>query len=141
MKKFAFIFGVVLLAAILVAAGYWLGFGARFMRDAFSSTVLDRTLTEASFEAVVLHDLDLGQIDNARSFLRTELDGDIITIWSFGDYSDARDRKMVTNLFAKIATYRAEYPAIYTNHPSGDWANIDGKIASILQQAKQQQTK
>jgi hypothetical protein len=138
MKKFAFVVGIVLTAAALVAAGYWLGFGARFMRDAYSVTVLDKTLTEASFTAVVLHDLDRGHIDDARTFLRTQLDGDIITIYAFNDYSDVRNRKMVTNLLARISSFRAEYPSVYTNHVSGDWAEIDAKIASILEQAKKQ---
>jgi hypothetical protein len=141
MKKFAFIFGVVVLAAILAGVGYWIGFQQRFMRDAFSSTVLDKTLIDASLREIVLHDLDSGQIDRARSFLRSRLDSDIVAVWAFNDYSDARTAKIATNLLARIAADRTEYPAIYTNRLSGDWAEIDKKIASILKQARQQQTR
>jgi hypothetical protein len=47
---------------------------------------------------------------------------------------------MATNLLVRIATYRAEYPLIYTNR-SGDEADIDAKIASILEDAKKAQPK
>ena len=81
MKKFAFIFGIVLVAAILVAAGYWLGFGQRFMIDAYSSTALDKALGDAAIRARLLHSMDLGHYDEARGLLRSQLDGDIISIW------------------------------------------------------------
>ena len=122
MKKFAFIFGIVLVAVILVAAGFWLGFAQRFMRDAYSVTALDKTLTDASIRARILHDLDSGQVDGARRLLRSQLDSDITTIWALGDYSDDRRRKMVTNILARIAAFRAEYPTTYTNRASGDEA-------------------
>jgi hypothetical protein len=141
MKKFAFILGIVLLAAILVGAGVWIGFAQRFMTEAYSVTALEKSLTDASIKAMILHDLDSGQIDKARSMLRSQLDSDIITIWAFGDYSDARSRKMATNVLARIAAFRAEYSSIYTNRTSGDEAEIDAKIASILEQASKQQTK
>jgi hypothetical protein len=141
MKRFAFIFGIVLVAAILVAAGYWLGFGQRFMVDAYSTTALDKALVDASIRARLLHSMDLGHIDEARSLLRSQLDGDVITIWAFGDYSDARSRKMATNILAGIAAFRAEYPSNYTYRTSGDMADIDAKIASILEQARKAESR
>jgi hypothetical protein len=141
MKKFAFIFGIVLIAVILVAAGYWLGFGQRFMTDAYSATALDKSLIDASIRARILHALDSGHIDAARSLLRSELDSDVVTIWAFGDYSDVRSRKMATNVLAGIAAFRVEYPSNYMNRTSGDEAQIDAKIASILEQARKEQPK
>ena len=141
MKRFAFIFGVVLIAAVLVAAGYWLGFGQRFMVDAYSATALDKSLTDATTHAMLLHDLDSGHVDEARDLLRSELDSDIMTVWAFGDCSDARSRKMATNVLSRIATFRAEYPAIYTNRASGDWVQIDAKITDILVQARKAETR
>ena len=136
MKKLGFILGIVLIAAVLVGAGVWLGFAHRFMTEAYSVTALDKSLTDASIKAMILHDLDSGQIDRARSLLRSQLEADIVTIWAFGDYSDARSRKMATNVLARIAAFRAEYPAIYTNRTSGGEAQIDAKVASILEQAR-----
>ena len=136
MKKLGLIFGIVLIAAILVGAGVWLGFTHRFMTEAYSVTALDKSLTDASIKAAILHELDSGQTDKARSLLRSQLEADIVTIWAFGDYSDARSRKMATNVLARIAAFRAEYPAIYTNRTSGDEAQIDAKVTSILEQAR-----
>jgi len=141
MKKFAFIFGVVLLAAILVVAGYWLGSVHGFMRDAFSVTALDKALTDASIQARILHHLDSGRIDDARRLLRSRLDSDITTIWAFDDYTDARSRKMATNVLAGIAAFRAEFPAVYTNRTTGDEAQIDAMIASILEAVRKAETK
>jgi hypothetical protein len=141
MKRFAFIFGVILIAAILVAAGVWGGFSMRFMRDAYSVTVLDKALTDASIRARILHDLDSGRVDDARRLLRSQLDSDITTIWAFGDYSDDRHRKMATNILARIAAFRAEYPLAYTNRTSSDEAQIDAMIASILEEARKAETK
>ena len=103
MKKFAFIFGVVLVAAILVAAGFWLGLQKRLMKEAYYTTVLEKSLVNAGINARILRDLDSGQVDRARRLLRTQLDSDIITVWAFGDYSDARSRKLATNVLAGIA--------------------------------------
>ena len=48
MKKLGFILGIVLIAAVLVGAGVWLGFTHRFMTEAYSVTALDKSLTDAS---------------------------------------------------------------------------------------------
>jgi len=141
MKKFAFIFGVVLIAAVLVAAGYWLGFGQRFMTDAYSSTALDKALADAAIRARLLHSMDLGRYDEVRDLLRSELDSDVVTIWALGDYTDARSRKAATNILAGIAAFRAEYPSNYVYRTTGEMADVDAKIASILEQARKAETK
>ena len=141
MKTFAFIFGIVLVAAILVATGYWLGFGQRFMTDAYSSTALDKVLIDASMHAQLLHSMDLGQYNDVRNLLRSELDNDVITIWAFGDYTDIRSRKMATNILARVEAFRADYPTNYFYHTSGEMADIDAKIASILEQARKAETR
>lgn len=141
MKRFAFIFGIVLVAAILITAGVWGGFSLRFLRDTYSVTALDKALTDASIRARILHDLDSGRVDDARRLLCSQLNGDITTIWALGDYSDDRHRKLATNILARIASFRAEHPALYTNRTSGDEAQIDAMIASILEEARKAETK
>ena len=139
MKKFGFILGIVLVAAILVGAGYQLGVVHRFLIDAYSVTALDKSLTDASIKAMILHELDSGHLDEARSLLRSQLDSDIITVWAFDSYADARSQRLATNVMARIAAFRAEYPSIYTK--AGGGAEIDAKIASILERAGKEQTK
>jgi len=91
--------------------------------------------------ARILHDLDAGHIEAARSLLRSQLDSDVITIWAFSDYSDLRSRKMVTNVLTGIATFRAEYPSNYMSRTSGYEVQIDAKIASILERARKEQSR
>lgn len=139
MKRFAFIFGIVLIAAVLVAAGFWLGRSRNIMAGAWSVTALDNAITHASIREAVLQDLDAGHVDQARSLLRTLLDGDIIEILVTRDYADARNRETATDILTRIAVERTKYPAYYTNR--ADEAYIDAKIASILEQAKKATTK
>ena len=137
MKKFAFILGLVLIAGALVAAGWWLGFRERYLTEAYDFTTLDNQITDASIKAMLLHQLDSGHPDKARKMLRLELDGDILMIDSLMDYSDARSRDLANKVFARIAAYRAEYPAAYTN----EMPEVDEKIAEILRRANQRQNK
>lgn len=137
MKKFAFILGSVLVAAALVAGGWWLGFRERFLTEAYTITTLDQQITDASIKAMLLHEIDSRHSDDARKMLRLELDGDILTIDSLMDYSDARSRDLASKVFARIAAYRAEYPAGYTN----EMPEVDAKIADILRRASQSQSK
>ena len=70
MKKFAFILGLVLVVAALVAAGWWLGFRERYLTEAYAITTLDKQITDASIKAVLLHQIDSGHPDEARKMLR-----------------------------------------------------------------------
>jgi len=109
--------------------------------DAYSSTALDKALGDAAVRARLLHSMDLGHYDEARGLLRSQLDGDIISIWAFSDYTDARSRKMATNVLAGVAAFRAEYPSNYVYRTSGEMADIDAKIASILEQARKAESR
>ena len=137
MKKLAFILGLVLIAAALVAAGWWLGFRERYLTEAYAITTLDKQITDASIKAILLHQIDSGHPDEARKMLRLELDGDVLMIDSLMDYSDSRSRDLASKVFARIAAYRAEYPTNYTD----TMPEVDAKIADILRRASQSQSK
>ena len=94
MKKFGFIIGIVLVAAILVAVGYWLGFGQRFMADAYAIPVVDKHVTEAAKTLVLLEAIDSGRLDDAKHSLRLELDGQILTVDALLDSADDRSREL-----------------------------------------------
>ena len=137
MKKFAFIFGIVLVVAVLIAGDWWLGFRERYLTEAYAITTLDKQITDASIKAMLLHEIDSGHPGDARKMLRLELDGDILMIDSLMDYSDVRSRDLASKVFARIAAYRAEYPVGYTN----EIPEVDAKIADILRRASQSQSK
>jgi hypothetical protein len=57
------------------------------------------------------------------------------------DYTDGRTRETARKVFAKIAEYRAAHPYSYTGTLAQAGAEVDARIASILEKAKQVQTK
>ena len=60
MKKLGIATGVILLAGILVATGWYIGFGHRFLTEAYAITAVDKDLTDASQKAMLLHQIDSG---------------------------------------------------------------------------------
>jgi len=140
MKKFASILGLWLLAVGLVVVGWWLGFRERLLSEAYAIPVVDKHLTDASKTAMLIEQIDSGRIADARHFLQLQLDGDILTVHTLLGSSDARTRDLAQKVFARIARYRAENPVSYTGQLSQSSADVDAKIAEILQAARQEQT-
>lgn len=141
MKKLAFILGVLFLAAGLVAVGWWLGFRERYLTEAYAIPVVDKHLTECSTTAMLIEQIDSGRIADARHFLRLQLDGDILTVDSLLDSSDARTRDLAQKVFARIERYRAEHPDSQTGQVVQSSADVDAKIEDILRRARGEQTK
>lgn len=139
MKKFGFILGLLLVAAGLVASGWWLGLRQRVLTEAYAIPAVDKHLTEASVKALILHQMDSGRLDDARHMLQLQLDGEILTVDSLIDESDARSRDLAQKVFARIAAYRAQHPANYTGSLSQSSAEVDAKIADILRRAEKKQ--
>src|SRR5688572_16456682 len=124
MKKFALIFGTILVAAALVAAGWYLGYDRRVLTEAYAIPVVDKHLTEAAVTALVIHHLDSARTDDARHMLRLQLDGQIVAIDALLDTSDARSRDLASKVFARIAHYRSEHPSSYT----GQLAHVNKEV-------------
>jgi hypothetical protein len=135
MRKFASILGLILLAAALVGAGWWLGFQNRYLTEAYAVTTLDKHLTDMAVKSVILEQIDSGRIDEAREFLRLRLDSDIIVVDSMSDSSDARSRDLTAKVFARIAAHRAAYGSNYAIRVPA----IDTKVAEILGRGAEKQ--
>lgn len=135
MKKFGFILGVVLLAAVLVAGGWILGLQQRVLTEAVAIPTVDRHITEAMVKAMLLHQIDSGRIDDARHHLQSQVEGHILTVDALLDYSDARSRELARKVFRRIAQYREEHPNSYTGRMAHPDADVMAKIDSILRQA------
>jgi hypothetical protein len=135
MKKFAFILGLVFFAAGLVAAGWSLGLRQRVLTEAYAIPTVDKHLTEACWTALILHQMDSGRLEDARGMLQLHLDGEILTVDSLIDETDARSRDLAQKAFARIAAYRAEHPPGQKN----SMPDVDAKIADILRRAKETQ--
>ena len=141
MKKFLFILGILVMAAGLIGAGWYIGIRDRVLTSAYAITTLDKHLTDAAGKAVLIEEIDSGRIADARHSLQLELDSDILTVDALLDSSDARSRDLAGKLFARIAANRAAHPTNYTGSLPRLDADVDAKIASILQRSKQEQTK
>jgi len=141
MKKLAIILISVIAAAVLVAVGWWFGFQQRLLTEAYAVPTVDKHITETTMTFSLLRQLDSSQIEDAKHMLRLRLDGDILTVDGLMDYTDARTRETARKIFTTIAEYRAAHPHSYTGSLAQTDAEVDAKIASILQKAKQEHTK
>ena len=141
MKKLAVILISVVAAAALVAVGWWFGFQQRLLTEAFAVPTVDKHITETTMTFSMLRQLDSGEIDDAKHMLKLQLDGNILLIDGLMDYTDERTRETARKVFARIAEHRAAHPQSYTGELAHTDAEVDAKIASILQRAKQETTK
>jgi len=141
MKKLAIILISIVAAAALVAVGWWFGFQQRFLTEAYAVPTVDKQITETAMTFSMLRQLDSGKIEDAKHMLRMQLDGGILTVDGLMDYTDARTRQTARKIFASIAEYRTAHPHSYTGSLAQTDAEVDAKIASILQKARQEQTK
>jgi hypothetical protein len=139
MKKFTFIVGIVLVAAVLVAVGWFLGAQTRVLTQMLSVQMLDKSLTDTARTASLIHQLDSGRVDDARHMLQLELAGQILTVDSLLDAGDTRNRDLASKVFARIARYRAEYPQSYTGELARIDVDVSAKVDSILQRAAKEQ--
>ena len=130
---------ILVAAALLVLFGYWLGAQHRMLTELYSIATVDKALTDASVKAMLIEQIDSGRPNDAREHLELQLAGDILIVDSLLDSSDARTRELAQKVFARIASYRQAHPAS-SGKPLVD-ADVDAKIASILDRAKKASSK
>jgi hypothetical protein len=141
MKKIALVIGTLVIAAVLVTVGWLLGARQHMLNQMFSHTLVDTQITEAVSTGMLLHHIDAGELDDARYSLRLKLDGNILFIDSLLPDSDQRTRDLAQKVFARIAAYRAEHPATYSGKFPSPGAEVDAKVAAILDRAQREQHK
>src|SRR5262245_36677776 len=141
MQKLVIILISIAAAAALIAVGWWCGFQHRLLTEAYAVPTVDRHITETTMTFSLLRQLDSGQIADAKHMLRLRLDGNILTVDGLMDYTDGRTRETARKIFETIAEYRAAHPYSYTGTLAQTDAAVDARIASILQKAKQEETK
>jgi len=141
MRKLAVILISIVAAALLVAVGWVVGFQQRFLTESFAVPTVDKQITETAMTFSMLQQLDSGDIQDAKQMLGIQLDGSILTIDSLMDYTDARTRDLARKVFIRIGEYRSKHPNNYTGSLAKTDTEVDAKVASILQKAKQQQAK
>ena len=141
MQRFAFILGIVVAAAALVAAGWYLGLQQRVLTEAYAIPTIDKHISDVSRTAMLLEQIDSGRTDDARHMLQVELSSHILSVDLLLDSADARSRDLASKVFARIARYRAEHPHSYTGQLVRMEADVSAKVDSILQRAREEQKK
>jgi hypothetical protein len=138
MKKFAFIIGIILVAAVLITIGWVFGFQERFYTDSLAITTLDKQLSDAAMKEALIEQIDSGKTNDARYMISIELDGDILIINSLLDYSDTRSEDLAHKIFTRIGSYRAERPVTYAGYlAQNSDTNITAVIDSILKRTSE----
>jgi hypothetical protein len=142
MKKLAFIVGIVLIAAALVTAGWYVGYAQRvFFTEAYAIPTTDKHLTDVAITAMILNQIDSGRLDDARHYLQLRLEGEILSVDSLLDSSDARTHELARKVFVKIGQYRSEHPSSYTGEMAHPDADVMAKIDSILKRSSEEPKK
>lgn len=131
MRKIALTFGAILLAIVAFSAGCYIGFERRMLTEAYAVPTVDKHLMDASVNAMLLHQIDSGRLDDARHLLHLQLEGDIVVIDSLLDSSDVRSRELAQRVLTQIEEYRAKHPASYQRHVKTN-TELTTKIDSIL---------
>jgi hypothetical protein len=138
-KTFGLALGGIIIAATLVLGGWRMGFSHRVLTEAYSITAIDKALTDASVKAMLIDQIDSDHLADARKHLQLELDADIFTVDVLLDSADDRTRDLAQKVFARITCYREAHAQ---KQVSASWqADVDVKIASILERAKQRNQK
>lgn len=130
MKKFMFILGIVVLSAVIFAGGLFLGTQHDVMNTIVTSSILGDDISKSSTILVVLHYLEEGKTDEAKTFLNIQLDSAIIGMNAVLPYCPAGDSTRATKkLLIRIAKHRQEHPS------QRDSSLVDEEIQSIMNNA------
>ena len=128
-------------AAVLVAVGWWLGSQHRFLTDALSVATVDKELADMTWMNRVLLHLDSGRVPEAKDLLALRLEGEILSVDSMLDYTDARTHAFALKVFRSISEVRDKNPANYMGPLARTDATINARIDSILERAKRAEGK
>lgn len=135
MKKFLFLFGIIVLAGGIFVGGIYLGIGLATWKSISTTSILGNNIVQGGETIVVLQQLEEGKTEDAKAFLNLKLDGFILTMDAMLPHCPENVNKHAARgILAKIAKYRSEYP--YQNNEL-----IDKKIKEILDRARNQNKK
>ena len=143
MKKFLFILGIVVITGCIFCGGLLLGLRQQFWTTLFRSSTMDKQLAETSVIYVPISQLEEGKVNDAKSFLNTELDSHILLLDEFlKDCPNPQTQQHIRGLFVRIAKLRQQHPAQInaTNEVSG-CSVADRRVQEILNDALEKDRK
>jgi hypothetical protein len=137
MKTFLIATGASVLTLLILGAGFGIGAYSRLLSNQHSVSVVTETVIGAANRITQIEQINRGATNDLAKSLNQSLNGDILVIDMFLNESvDLTDetRKMAHWILIKIADMRE------LGQAAGVSEEVDAKIASILQDAKQRQS-
>ena len=114
MKAFLKIIGALITGAIILGFGFWIGTSHNLFRHMWSGSVVAESTTKAAKLSAQLGQIQDGKIDELRSFLGLELEGEILCLDSLIDWKNPTESdKTAIRIIHTIENRRV--PLGYTN--------------------------
>ena len=116
-----FFFGVSWALSLVAAtySGYW--FAADSFATLLSTSALSREIVEAIQTQNTLEKLDNGTPEIAREGLRLRMDGHILALANFSEYSASeKDRETSNKLLRRVAAHRKNHQSLYSESPTSE---------------------
>ena len=111
MKKFMFIFCVVVITAVIFVGGFVAGMTLDLMNSMFQVSTFDKSLCETSSIFMRVKLLDEEKINDVKMLQNAELGGQIVSLTQMlEDCQNPESKKHAQNLLARIAEHRQKYP-------------------------------
>jgi len=131
-KRSILIAGWALSVVAATYVGFW--FSSVAYAKVLSTTSLSSILAEAIQTQSALEKLDNGETKKARESLRLQMDGHILALANFSEYSASeKDRETTNKLLRKISEHRNNHKDLYPEfHTSEQLHEAQTMIAEIL---------
>ena len=114
MKKILKISGIMVATAILIGVGYWAGTASSFFRHMWVGSAVSQSATKAAVLSMRVGQINEGKIDELKSHLNLELDGEILTLASLMDWENPNENVTTgIKVLRRIAEWRNTWS--YTN--------------------------
>jgi hypothetical protein len=138
MKRLLFILGIVLMAAVLFAAGVMVGGAMNFMKNMLTVRMMQDDLDGMIETYTILSQLDRGEVDGAKQSLNVQLDGHIISLSQMlPNAPDAESKRIAEKMLQRIAQHRDQFPS--TGAPTNlsvHYGEVERAVSNALEKAK-----
>jgi hypothetical protein len=140
MEKILLVIVGIVLTVVLVGIGWIIGFQSKYFTQAYSITIVDKSLTDLAINESLLNDIETGKTEDAKHSLQMKIDVGITEIDTLHNDMDARSLDLSRKIFTRIAHDRTEFPNNYSGDLPKMDSDVEAKIESILKQASESQT-
>ena len=114
MKTILKISGIPVATAILIGVSYWAGTASSFFRHMWFGSAVSQSATKAAVLSMRVGQINEGKIDELKSHLNLELDGEILTLASLMDWENPNENVTTgIKVLRRIAEWRNTWS--YTN--------------------------